>query len=101
MCRDIDKAVGHVLHTFVECADGPMFMHKLPEMGVLQFLDVRLHLGGDQLCWQNAPRSKKGILPYQSAHSKLVKRGIAKNAMNAALTRSCQHKMQASLLEQA
>ncbi|KAH9378361.1 hypothetical protein HPB48_022580 [Haemaphysalis longicornis] len=43
--------------------------HETPESGIMQFLDVRVILRDVQPCWQCAPQSQKGILPYRSAHS--------------------------------
>lgn len=42
------------------------------------------------------PRTKKSLLPFNSAHSKLIKRAIASNSLEAALVKSRDHLMQAS-----
>ena len=47
----------------------------------------------DHICWEYKPRSKKAILPFDSSHTKLVKRGIASSCFNSALTKSCTHKV--------
>ncbi|KAH9382479.1 hypothetical protein HPB48_000142 [Haemaphysalis longicornis] len=47
---DRDSIVAHVLGVFTDCAGGLKFRYELPEMCVLQFLDVRPLLGGDQPC---------------------------------------------------
>ncbi|CAN8020541.1 unnamed protein product, partial [Ixodes persulcatus] len=77
--------------TFFEKGQGLKFTHELPVNTVLQFLDLRLSFFEHHTCWKYAPRSKKGLLPYDSAHSKIIKRGIVKNSLNAALKKSCVH----------
>lgn len=47
------------------------------------------------------PRGNKPILPFHSAHSKLVKRGIIKSCFTNALRKSCEHKMLESFQEQS
>ncbi|KAG0425519.1 hypothetical protein HPB47_027317, partial [Ixodes persulcatus] len=42
----------------------------------------------------------KGLLPFDSAHSKLVKRSIASSCMQAALVKSCPHSMAESFEQQ-
>ena len=80
---------------------GLKFTQENPVEGTLQFLDVRLSLQPSHVCWQYAPRSKKRLLPYESHHSKVVKRGIALSCLRAALTKSCPHKMMDSFSSQA
>lgn len=48
------------------------------------------------MCWCYSPRSKKGLLDYKSAHSKLIKRGIALSCLGAALKKSCRHTLSES-----
>lgn len=67
----------------------------------LRFLDVELTLHPDHVCWKYCPRSKKNLLPFTSAHSKIVKRGIATSALRNALIRSCSHQMGVSFSAQA
>ncbi|CAN7944504.1 unnamed protein product [Ixodes pacificus] len=43
-----------------------------------------------------SPRTKKAILPFDSAHSKLVKRGIANLCLRSALQKSCPHAVRES-----
>lgn len=57
----------------------------------LRFLDMQFSSNPGHVCWSYEPRSKKTLLPYSSAHSKLVKQSIAKACLKAALTRSCEH----------
>lgn len=92
--------VEEVLDIFRSCGDGLSFTHEEPVNGHLQFLDLRLSLERNHICWTYEPRSKKGILPFSSAHSKLVKRGIASSCLEASLRRSCAHTAQASFTRQ-
>lgn len=46
------------------------------------------------------PRSKKKVLPFNSAHSKSVKGGIASSLMEAYLAKSCKHAMNSSFCNQ-
>ncbi|KAG0417456.1 hypothetical protein HPB47_005608 [Ixodes persulcatus] len=46
------------------------------------------------------PRSKKTVLPFNSAHSKLVKRGIASSLLKASFAKSCQHAVKSSFCHQ-
>lgn len=52
------------------------------------------------VCWKYAPRSKKALLAYDSAHSKLVKHGIVNLCFLNAVKKSCPHVMHQSLAEQ-
>ncbi|CAN7997562.1 unnamed protein product [Ixodes hexagonus] len=54
----------------------------------------------DHVCWMHHPITTKTLLDYRSAHSKLVKNGIAFSCLQSALTKSCFHKMKASFLAQ-
>lgn len=58
--------------------------HETLTEGKLQLLDVGLRLLADHISWAYQTISRKGILPFDSAHSKLVKRGIAKTFLEAA-----------------
>lgn len=77
--------------TFVEQAQGLKFTHELPANSSLQFLDLRLSFLDHQACWMHSPRSKTMLLQYDSAHSKLIKRGIVRSCLSASLKKSCEH----------
>lgn len=47
-----------------------------------------------------SPRTSKALLPHNSAHSKLTKRGIATLCCRSALEKSCQHRVRESLAYQ-
>ncbi|CAN7943424.1 unnamed protein product [Ixodes hexagonus] len=47
-----------------------------------------------------SPRCKKELLPYDSAHSKVVKRGIATLCLESSLRKTCAHRMQTSFSNQ-
>ncbi|XP_064475670.1 uncharacterized protein LOC135389564 [Ornithodoros turicata] len=80
-----------VLNTFRTCAKGLNFTYEIPVDGTIHLLDLRLHDAGLHMCWAYDPRLRKEVLPYKSAHSKIVKRGIVMNALDSALARSCEH----------
>ncbi|CAN7952088.1 unnamed protein product, partial [Ixodes pacificus] len=67
---------------------------ELTEDNQLRFLDLILVFGAEHVCWRYSPRSQKALLPFSSAHSKLVKRGIALAAMKNATQRSCHHQVE-------
>lgn len=52
------------------------------------------------VCRSFSPRSRKELLPYDSAHSKLVKRAIASLCLESALRKSCAHMTQSSFEHQ-
>lgn len=52
------------------------------------------------MCWTYHTRTKKPLLNYQSAHSKIGKNGIVKSCIKASLTKSCVHTMEKSVSEQ-
>lgn len=90
---DTCKLVHDVLGTFSTHLMGFELTNKTPKNQELQFLDMRLHIEEAHLCWSYAPRSKKALLPFTSAHSKLVKRSVATAALKNALHRSCPHRI--------
>lgn len=93
-------SVTNILDDFNQLGRGLVFTHELPREGMLQFLDLKLEFCVRHVCWFYQPRGKKDLLPFKSAHSKLVKRGIAMAAMDSALRKSCPHKKQESFSNQ-
>lgn len=89
-----------LMEVFAACSHGVRFTHERTLEGSLQFLDLKLMFLEDHICWAYEPRSKKDALPYDSAHSKLVKRGTAQSFLGAALAKSCHHEMGRSFLLQ-
>lgn len=90
-----------ILNLFTACSQNLVFTHEVPSDKTIRFLDLEINFMPDQnVCWKYCPRSQKAILPYSSAHSKLVKRGIANLCFLNALNKSCPHVMQVSLAEQ-
>lgn len=63
----------------------------MPTDNEIRFLDIRFKFLDNHLCWSYAPRANKPLLPYISAHSKLVKRGIINLCLKNALEKSCPH----------
>ncbi|CAN7937266.1 unnamed protein product [Ixodes hexagonus] len=58
-------------------------------------------LKSSHICWCYNPRVQKGLLPYDSAHSKTVKRAIASLYLGSALRKSRPHSMHSSFNDQA
>ena len=86
-----------ILKVFREQAIGLTFTTETAVNGSIKFLDVELTFGAGHICWQYSPRSVKPLLDYRSAHSKVVKNGIAISALRSALTKSCEHMMEGSV----
>lgn len=93
---NFDEAVDQILSLFRQHGKGLEFTSELPNGNHLQFLDLQIVFCANQVCWGYAPRTKKALLPYDSCHSKLVKRGIASLCLESAVRKSCIHKMQSS-----
>lgn len=73
---------------------------ELPENRVIQFLDISITMHHDRTCWMFKPRGEKPLLPFHSAHSKLVKRSIASLSFFNCLKKSCPHLMHESFSQQ-
>lgn len=56
-----------------------------------RFLDHQIVFHKDDAYWSHAPRSDKGLLPYGSAHSKLVKHNIVPGCLKVAIEKFCYH----------
>ncbi|XP_042149365.1 uncharacterized protein LOC121837684, partial [Ixodes scapularis] len=87
----LEALVDTVVAVFEKCGGGLRFTFEVPKEGVLQYLDLSLRIGDSRVCWTYRPRSKKGILDWRSAHSKVVKRGIVTSCLSSALKKSCLH----------
>ncbi|CAN7941874.1 unnamed protein product, partial [Ixodes hexagonus] len=85
-----------VLSIFKNSLDPMDITHELPVEESLRFLDLRLCFLSHHTCWTYAPRGKKPLLHYQSAHSKLVKRGVVNLCLKNAITKSCPHSVKTS-----
>ncbi|CAN7945243.1 unnamed protein product [Ixodes hexagonus] len=85
------QVINSIRSDFLEGGKGLNFTYETPTNSVLQFLDLRLTFLQDHTCWMYSPRTKKGLLQYDSAHFKLIKRGIVTSCLNAALKKSCAH----------
>lgn len=92
-----DQQINDIKTTFMKNAQGLKFTYELPtEKNTLQFLDLQLIFLNDHTCWKYKPRTKKKLLQYESAHSKLTKRAIVNTCLSAALKKSCDHKARES-----
>lgn len=94
------KLVDDVLGTFSTHLIGFELTKETPKNQERQFLGMKLHIEETHLCWSYAPRSKKALQPFASAHSKLVKRSVATAALKNALHRSCHHRISDSFQAQ-
>lgn len=98
--ESFDTCVADTLGLFKECLAPLDITHEVPENGAIRFLDLSIALCVNHVCWQYEPRANKSLLPYHSAHSKLVKRGIVKLCISDALTKSCPHAVQTAFKKQ-
>lgn len=88
---------GLVMQVFTTCDFGLRFTTEMPNKGVLQFLDLSLLFFPGHVCWMYGPRENKGILTFESNHSKLVKRAVVTSATRADAEKFCSHRMVESL----
>ncbi|CAN7949904.1 unnamed protein product, partial [Ixodes hexagonus] len=97
--RPIDNEkllLNNIRSCFLEQAECLKFTDESPENSTLQFLDLKLSFLDDHTCWMYFPRSKKRLLPYDSAHSKLIKRAIVTSCFSTALKKSRLHSAEKS-----
>lgn len=94
-CFEDDVAL--TLAVFKDCLSPLQITHETPEKNALKFLDIRLTFSCDQVCWGYAPRSQKPLLPFDSAHTKLVKRSVATMCFTNALKKSCVHQVHSAV----
>lgn len=96
----LDEVVAGIVDVFKEASGGLKFTWEIPVLNCIRFLDLMVMFSDDHVCWKYSPRSKKSLVSYKSAHSKLVKRGIALTCLQAALAKSCKHQMGSSFAQQ-
>ncbi|XP_075750346.1 uncharacterized protein LOC142817169 [Rhipicephalus microplus] len=89
-----------ILEIFSKCLSPLVITHEVPDRGAIRFLDLMLTLSPSHVCWAYEPRANKPILPFGSAHSKVVKRAIAKTCYTNALRKSCYHTIMSSFNKQ-
>lgn len=70
---------------FLSCSGCLSFTVESHDGGVIWFLDRKLMSSASHACWGYEPRSHKALPPFNSAHSKLVKNGIAPSCLLAVL----------------
>ena len=68
------------------------FTLEKAENGILQFLDLRIHVEGG-LCWEYGKMAAKPVLSRNSCHAKSVKSGVVRSLISNALDKSCAHFM--------
>lgn len=103
LCYDeegFDNAMCSTIEVFTECLRPLVITHEVPKNNFIRFLDLGLYCSADHVCWSYEPRGSKPVLPYHSAHSKLVKRAIARSCFHHALVKSCIHRCETSFLIQ-
>lgn len=87
-----DFSFGHsvstVLTTFKACVAPLEITHELLSEGSLRFLNLRLIVLDDHVCWAHEPWGKKPLLDFQSAHSKLVESSKVNLSLKNNLTKS-------------
>ncbi|XP_049272591.1 uncharacterized protein LOC119397642 [Rhipicephalus sanguineus] len=71
-----------------------------PEAGNLHG-HISPHAPHRGVCWSYEPRGNKPVLPFASAHSKLVKCAVIQSCFHNSLSKSCEHKIEESLWGQA
>lgn len=77
--------------TFVEHKGGLKFTHEWLGNQPLQLLDLKITFHDESVCWMYAPRTKKSLLQFDSAHTKLIERGTVASTLGAALKKSCDY----------
>lgn len=89
-----------ILSQFSSVLNPLIVTHELPSNGCMRFLELGLYFTSNHVCWAFEPRANKPILPFDSAHSKLVKRSIIHSCFTSAIKKSCEHKLKNSFLNQ-
>lgn len=92
--------VTQALLVFQRLFEPLVLTHELPTNDTIRFLDLSITCTRDHICWTYDPRGKKSVLPFNSAHSKLVKRSIINLCLTNALQKSCPHTMERSFYQQ-
>lgn len=94
---DIESSIPPIIAAFESAHQGLDFTYEKPVNDAIQFLDINLKTGLSHTCWCYRTRGEKALLPYDSAHSKLIKRAIATSCMSQAIKKSCEHRVTESL----
>lgn len=95
-----EPKVDRICGNFESALRGLVLAREIPLNSELRSLDLKLRLHAQHVCWQYSTRSQKSLLPFPSAHSKVVKCGIAQGALRNALQKSCHHLVPESFKEQ-
>lgn len=97
---DLDEQAQCIVDIFKTTLAGITLTRELPSDNQLRFLGLPRHFKSSHVCRRYALCLKKSLLPFSSAHSKIVKRSIALAALRSSLNRSCPHEVQVSLESQ-
>lgn len=94
--EDAEGTVRKVVDLFRGSSDVLKFTWEVPVQNKMRFLDLELAFENSHVCWKYHPRASKQLIPFDCAHSKLIKRAVAMTCLRAALNRSCHHAVQSS-----
>lgn len=93
--------VSDILSVFLECLRPLALTHEVAVNNHIRFLDLGLYFLVRRVSWAyGKPRGNKPVLPFESAHSKLVKCGIVRYCFSNALTKSREHRLESAVCNQ-
>lgn len=90
----------NVLSLFIQQRKGLTFTYEVIQDNHLQFLDINLSIIVTHLYRMYSPRANKHLLPYESRHSKTVKRTIQTMCFWSALLKLCERNVDDSFQEE-
>jgi hypothetical protein len=90
----------NICKLFEENGKGLIFTKDEALDNWLQFLDLKIKITDNGLCWKFAQRTVKSLLPFSSHHSNLIKKGMIENNLRSVEQKSCEHLNKESLDEQ-
>lgn len=74
----LEAEFNDVLNIFRECIAPLVVTCEMPQDACIRFLDLKLILEPEHVCWSYEPRTGKPLLPFDSVHSKLVKTALVR-----------------------
>ncbi|KAH7973027.1 hypothetical protein HPB52_020644 [Rhipicephalus sanguineus] len=86
-----------IVKMFEESHKGLQFTHEVPTESALQYLDLNIKQERSHMCYMYRTTGEKGMLRFDSAHTKIVKRAIVNASMTESVRRSCAHRCNESL----
>lgn len=91
--EDDGAVIKEMCPIFTDSGSGFVFTTELPVSGRLWFIYLNLKSGPQHSCWLYSLRAQKGLPPYDSPHSKILKRSIPLSYLCALFRKSCQHNL--------